>query len=164
MAIINTVVNSTGIAGSTEDMKKKKKKAIWENTAKEQPYLMPGTPEYEERQEDLKLHDPFRPDDEFHVQLEERNESHAEDLRDANKEHTEENKGGGKHNYEVSIRKDTQFSQLKKEAAEAARATKTLADDAKAHRLTPEQVEAMVNDNGVTESEYIPKAIRKYIE
>ena len=144
--------------------RKKKKKAVWENTAKEQPYLMPGTPEYEELQEDLKLHDPFRPDDEFHAELEARNEDHPEDLEEGNEARAAENNGGGKHNYEVSIRKHTQFDKLKKEAEAAAVATKTLADDARAHRLTPEQVEAMVYDNGVTESEYVPRAIRKYIE
>lgn len=46
-------------------------KSTWENTAKEQPYLMPGTETYEEYEHDLKEHDPFRPDDEFHKNEEE---------------------------------------------------------------------------------------------
>lgn len=44
------------------------------NTAKEQPYLMPGTDEYEEYVRDLKDHDPFRPDDEFHQEMDDYNE------------------------------------------------------------------------------------------
>lgn len=49
-------------------------KSTWENTAKEQPYLMPGTEEYEERVRDLQSHNPEQ-DDEFHEKLEAHNES-----------------------------------------------------------------------------------------
>lgn len=56
----------------------------WENDAKNQTSLEMGTSTYEEYVEDLKEHNPFRPDDEMHDELESYNEIIVNKLRDRN--------------------------------------------------------------------------------
>lgn len=55
-------------------------KATWENTDKEQMSLALGSDEQRERQEDLQMYDPFKPDSEFHKELKESNENFAENI------------------------------------------------------------------------------------
>ncbi len=133
----------------------------WQNTAKEQPYLMPGTSAYEERQEDLQLHDPFRPDDVFHDKLERENVEHSRELAEkAGKAHEHQ---GGTHNYQQYIRKETQYAQAKHTAEDEARRTATQSDDCRVKRMSPEGVENLEYDNGVAEDDYLPRALQKYL-
>lgn len=135
-------------------------KQTWQNTAKEQPYLMPGTCEYEEYQEDLKEHNPFKPDDEVHVALEEKNAEHVPEMR--KKEVVPEPRQEGKNNYRRHIMKETQFREVKRQAIKQAKKTETLEDDKKAKRAMPKDLENLVYDNGVTQDDFLPKALRKY--
>ena len=94
------------------DISYNNKKDTWENTAKEQPYLMPGTEAYEERQEDLMEHNPFRPDDKWHEQEEKEAREIPHGMR---KRALQQQKvPGGRFNYQTRIRKDVQFGDVKK--------------------------------------------------
>lgn len=136
-------------------------KDTWQNTAKEQPYLMPGTSTYEERQEDLQLHDPFRPDDDFHQKLEKENAGHSVELAEkGNKAHEHQ---GGKHNYQQYIRKEAKFAGVKSAAEDAARRTETVLDDRSVQRMSPDGLENLEYNNGVSEDDYLPKALQKYL-
>ena len=56
--------------------------STWVNDAKNQTSLEMGTAAYEEYLEDLREHDPFRPDDDMHEELEMYNELIAERIRE----------------------------------------------------------------------------------
>lgn len=148
-------------------MAKKKKKQIlfnhekstWENTAKEQPYLMPGTAEYEERCEDLQEHDPFRPDDVWHEKEEEENAEHAEELRVQN---GRQSVSEVQRKYLRYMSKEMQAKAAKSAVLAAVEATETLDDDRRAKRALPKELEALEHDDSVTEDDYLPKALRKY--
>ena len=133
----------------------------WQDDAKEQPYLMPGTKEYEEYQRDLKEHDPFKEDDLAHIKFEEHNEAHSELLREKTKESITE--PTSKRKYRNVMAKTTQVRELRKEAMERALKTETKVDDEKAKsRRLPEGVDKIIQNDGVTQDEFIPKALRKY--
>lgn len=136
-------------------------KATWENTAKEQPYLMPGTAEYVEYQEDLKDHDPFRPNDEWHDKLEQKTEDHS--LRLMQKAEEAKRPDVKKRKYTSQIMKEAQFAQVKKAAKSMAEHTETKADDRKAARMDVEDTEDLVYNDGVTSDDYLPKALSKYM-
>ena len=55
-------------------------KVTWENTDKEQISLALGSAEQRERQEDLQMYDPFKPESEFHKELESSNENFVENI------------------------------------------------------------------------------------
>lgn len=149
--------------------KKSKKRVLYnnekstrENTAKEQPYLMPGTAEYEEYQADLKMHDPFRPDDDFHNDLEEVNESHTDVIKQKNDASDGVDTSVGKRSYSKRIMKETQFTRLKSDAATLADKTETPEDDKRVARAGPDFVEDLVYDDGVTQDEFEPRALSKF--
>lgn len=137
-------------------------KSTRENTAKEQPYLMPGTAEYEEYQSDLKMHDPFRPDDSFHDNLEKVNENHTDAIEQRNDASDGVDTSIGKRSYSKRIMKEVQFSRLKSDAAALADKTETPEDDKKVARAGPDFVEDLVYDDGVTQDEFEPKALSKF--
>lgn len=138
-------------------------KATWENTAKEQPYLMPGTESYEEYQEDLQMRDPFKPDDEWHNKKEKEN---AERVVKSTKKYETANKQPNKHegirNYNRHMAKEAQFQDVKRQAIKNAKKTETEKDDKKVQRAMPKDLDKLVYDNGVTEDEFLPKALKKY--
>lgn len=55
-------------------------KVTWENTDKEQISLALGSAEQRERQEDLQMYDPFKPESKFHKELELSNENFVENI------------------------------------------------------------------------------------
>lgn len=136
-------------------------KSTWENTAKEQPYLMPGTVEYQEYQEDLQAHDPFRPDDEWHDKQEEKNEEHPRVM--AQKQVNPSTPGASKRKYMNYIAKQVQFDALKAKAKREAAKTEDKSDDKRAAGLTFDKTEDLVYNEGVTPDEYLPKALTKYM-
>lgn len=133
-------------------------KQTWENTTKEQPYLMPGTAEYEERVEDLHAHDPFRPDDKWHEKLEEHDQGHRDRISVRNPKREEE----GRRNYRLQTAKKTQFGSVKSAAIEQAKQTPQLDDDEEAKKMKPKSLDSLVYDNGVVPDEFLPKSLRKY--
>lgn len=137
-------------------------KATWENTAKEQPYLMPGTEEYEERQEDLSLHDPFRPDDSWHEKQEEQNEHHGEALREKADEMRRPEES--KRKYRQQMSKMVQYEAARKAAAEATLQTQTQADDMAVREMRLKDLHDVVYDDSVTEDEFVPKVLSKYVD
>lgn len=133
-------------------------KSTWENTSKEQISLMPGTSEYEEYVSDLKMHDPFKPDDSFHEQQEEHNESIPVVLKD---------RSGGKNDttkykYNRQMQKDAQFKTVKSTLITKAKRTPSKDDDELAERLERKSLEDLVYDDGVDADEFLPKILRKY--
>lgn len=131
----------------------------WQNTAKEQPYLMPGTAEYEERIEDLKMHDPFRPDDEFHQELEERNEDLPQDiaLRQPKKDNVMA---------ERKLRervKDSMYDSIAEKLQNEAAKTETMVDDERVAKLRQKDLEGYVSDNTVLPDDYTGTVMDKYL-
>lgn len=131
-----------------------------QNTAKEQPYLMPGTEEYEERQEDLRMHDPFRPDDAWHDKKEQENEEYAERLAVKASEQKERKTSDRKYTWQMGKR--DQFLEGKEAAIAQAQLTESLEDDKRAERMLPKGVEDIVYNDGVAEDDYVPAVLRKY--
>lgn len=138
-------------------------KKMQDNDTKEQLYLMPGTPEYEERQEDLKMHDPFKPDDDWHNEREQVNQSHTREMKKKQDEDKEDAPTGYSH-YQHRMAKEEQFSDVKKTATSMALATETKEDDKAAEHINRRGLEDLVIDEGVTEDEYVPKALAKYMD
>lgn len=144
----------------------KKKKMLFnnerstrENTAKEQPYLMPGTEPYEEYQSDLQMHDPFKPDDKWHDDLEADNAAHAAELQAQEQVRHGLDKVQGKRNYQKQISKTTQFKKVKAAAISNAALTETLDDDKRASGMRLKDVESLVYDNGVTQDDFEKEAL-----
>lgn len=134
----------------------------WVNDAKEQPYLMPGTSEYKERQEDLQMHDPFRPDDAWHDKLEESNEDLQEALMLKADRHKEQSTQKIKTRRQAI--KASEFEAVKHAAIAEAAKTDTKEDDKRAAGMRQHDLDSLVYDNGVTEEEYLPKALSKYMD
>lgn len=150
-------------------MKKKKNRKLlhnndtstWSNTAKEQPYLMPGTSTYEEYQEDLQMHDPFRPDDDWHEKQEIKNEDHSQILM----EKAEEQKYPPVVKLKATreIAKMSQFKEVKRDAIEIAKETEDEKDDSIAEHMRLKDLDNVVYNDGVTVDEFLPKALSKYM-
>lgn len=134
-----------------------------DNDTKEQLYLMPGTPEYEERQEDLRMHNPFKPDDDWHEQVEQVNQSHAAQMQKKRDEDKDDAPTGYSH-YQHRMAKEDQYSDVKKAATEMALQTETKKDDEAAESINRRGLEDLVIDEGVSEEEYLPKALSKYMD
>lgn len=134
----------------------------WQNTAKEQPYLMPGTETYEEYESDLQLHDPFRPDDVVHDKLEQHNEDIVEARTEAGWEpHRELNVPRWKARNKMF--KATQIGELREQAVEQAALTDDPEDDEKAKsKRLPAGVRELVENDGVSQDEFLPRALLKY--
>lgn len=136
-------------------------KVDWENDTKEQPYLMPGSSEYEEYQNDLHMHDPFRPDDEWHNELEEKNEEQFVPKSEP-KEAPSERVNRWKFIRQQS--KASQFDDVKNAATIAAEETESKKDDKRVAHMKKKDLEEIVFDDGVDDEEYVSKTIRKYID
>lgn len=148
-------------------VKNKKRKVLynhetstWEDTSKEQPYLMPGTETYEEYQTDLQTHEPFKPDDKWHEQQLQNNVQHKKKL--VEKAELQQKPDTGRNKAMLQMRKRVQFDEVKQQAIEAAKETETKKDDEKAARMLPKSLDTLVYDDGVTEDDFLPKALRKY--
>lgn len=135
-------------------------KSTHENTAKEQPYLMPGTPEYEEYQRDLKEH--IKQDDEWHDKLEDHNENHSERLQNRNDESDGLDTNQSKREYQKHIAKESQFGKVKADAVSAALLTKTPDDDERARKAKLKDLEDLIYDNGVTQDNFEQQALLEY--
>lgn len=146
------------MAVTRRKIRKNNKKVNWENDTKEQPYLMPGSPEYEEYQNDLRMHDPFRPDDAWHDELEE----HNEEIQVHTPNPAEQNTSRWKSIRQQSKR--VRFETAKKETMKAAALTESQADDKKASKMKLKDLDEMTFDDGVNGEEYVSKTIRKYID
>lgn len=135
------------------------RKTNWENDTKEQPYLIPGSAEYEEYKNDLVMHDPFRPDDVWHDELEERNEEVTAPRK--------LDEADGNTSRWKSIRqqsKRVRFKEAKKETMDAAALTESKDDDKKAADMKLKDLDEIVFDDGVDSEEYMSKTLRKYID
>lgn len=134
-------------------------KSKWEDTRKEQISLEMGSVEYLERVEDLKLHDPFRPDDEMHAELEERNE----DLVMKRMEDLAENPFAEKEKrlYEIEMRRNLErekrslHAKAVRTAIASAAITETLADDQLARAITTDN--ELLYDPTVKPKDYVEK-------
>lgn len=149
-------------------MARKKKKFVhnndrstWQNEAKEQPYLMPGTVEYQEYQEDLKMHDPFRPDDEWHNEQEQQNENHSEILMAKAEE--SQKVDNGKRKYMNYMAKEARFKTAKSVAEKAAAKTESTEDDEKVKRMRFKDTESLAYNDGVTPDDYIQEAVDEFV-
>lgn len=135
-------------------------RSTWENTAKEQPYLMPGTAEYEEYKDDLQEHDPFRPDDAWHSKQEEICENHSENLV----------KKAEKAIECMPIRqkvikqrqKTDEINKVRHEINDKCEANATKKDGKKTAKVVPDDLDNLIYDDGVTEDAFLPKALTKY--
>lgn len=135
------------------------RKETWEDGRKEQISLEMGSAEYIERVEDLKMHDPFRPDDERHVELEE----HNEDLVMKNQETPDENPyaedDGRNVLVEEKLRSEREKRARHSEAVRAAIAsaaiTETLSDDELARAITTDN--ELIYDPKVRPKDYVKK-------
>ena len=134
-----------------------------DNDSREQPYLMPGAPAYEQRQEDLQMHDPFRPDDEWHNEREVMNQSHAS-LMQKKHEKSKGNSPTGNLQYRHRMAKEDQYKEVKHEAMDLALTTETKEDDKIAESINRRGLEDLVFDEGISEDEYVPAAIKKYMD
>lgn len=131
----------------------------WQNTAKEQPYLMPGTAEYEERVEDLKMHDPFRPDDEFHKEMEEKNEDYKSDL--AERHHKRDEVETQRH---IRTRaKEGMYDSVAEKLQEEAAKTETMVDDERVAKLREKSVQDVTTDYSVLPDDYAGVVMDKYL-
>lgn len=119
-------------------------KSTWEDDARNQTSLEMGTPAYEEYVEDLQEHDPFRPDDEMHEDLEQYNELIAEKIR----EKTEKNRGHDpfeKQKVRAEMRKREMVRQEYRRLEKAVKETPTTEDDEKLKRL---DVNSFIHSDG----------------
>jgi len=135
-------------------------KSTWENTAKEQIYLAPGSPEYEEYKNDLKEHDPFRSDDAFHNKLEATNS----DYRAVLLQKSEQMQPSASHNKAIlQQQKKGQFNAIRHKAQHHAEKTETTDDDQRTRSMQLDDLADIVFDDGVTSDDFSPKVLSKYL-
>lgn len=123
-------------------------KSTWENTAKEQPYLMPGTEEYEERVRDLQSHK--QQDDAFHDKLEQHNESLPVVLSDRQ---TKKDVEGTNRRWRERV-KEGMYASISEKLQREAAMTETLADDKMVASLKASDFEGYTSDPTVFPDEY----------
>lgn len=135
-------------------------KATWENTSKEQPYLMPGTSAYDEYTSDLKEHNPFRPDDKWHDEREDDVEEYGEALA---------KKAAGAINPTTSRRKSILqqqklglFRNVKRRAVDMASKTEDTNDDKAAKRMLPDDLEDLIYNDGVAQDDFVPESLTDF--
>lgn len=141
---------------------KKNNRDNWENTDKTQTSLAMGSPEYRERQRDLYQNSAEKPDDKFHLELEGHNEVQASDVSEKNRRRDEQN-DTSERKYRNQTAKQVQYNSVKSTAVAMAAATKTPVDDIKAKRMMPKNLESIVYNDGVSEDDYLPSALKKYL-
>lgn len=141
-------------------------KSTWHNDAKEQISLEQGSAEYKEYEEDLQEVNPFRPDDEFHSKLEERNAEYDDRLAIKASEESRTQTDAAHTNERRRMYKESRIGQMKKAVMDAAAATPGTADDKRAAQIRADSAFYESNieyDNGVSEEGYIPQSIAKYL-
>lgn len=144
------------------DNSKRRKPNKWENTDKEQISLAMGSAEYKERVRDLQEVSPDRPDDKFHTEREKNLEVQASDVALRNQKMDERN-DTAERKYRNQTSKRVQFDDVKDSAIETAAETETPVDDIKAKRMLPKTLDNIVYDDGVTEDDYLPTVLKKYL-
>lgn len=130
---------------SVEDVIREK----WEDDAKNQTSLLPGSDGYEDYIEDLEENAVDRPDDEMHMQLEAYNEQLAEQLaekasQDMNPDRTRK----------IAWQQDkrSQIARIRSEMSVRAKQTDTKADDVMLERM--DRSDSLVYDDSVTPDSY----------
>lgn len=133
-----------------------------QNTDKEQFSLAMGSEEYQARQKDLFENSTKKEDDAFHEKLEDSNEVQAKDVRDRRQKSDEQN-DVAERKYRLEEKKRTEFKDAKRQAQRFASKTETKEDDKAARRMSPKGLENIVYDDGLSEDDYLPSALSKYI-
>lgn len=134
-----------------------------ENDAKEQISLTPGTDAYDSYEAGLQLHNPFAPDDSFHEELESANAEHAK-MMDEKRLKSKNRSLTSQQQYRHRMAKEDMFREVKDTAMDMALKTETKEDDKVAAGINRKGLEGLVLDEGVTEDEYLPKALSKYMD
>lgn len=129
----------------------------WENDAKEQISLAMGSAEYKEYQEDLRMHDPFRPDDDWHDKLEEQNAEYSKPKPVKNANDT------GKNKFIREQRKRAVFNDTKDAVIKAAAKTETKEDDKCAKSMKLKDMDEIIFDDGADEEDYMSRTMSKYL-
>ena len=138
----------------------------WQDTRKEQMSLEPGSADYQEYVEDLKEHNPFKPEDEMHQALEERNEDLVTKIYDKrdNPEVKESDLRVVDSASKIKAREEQQKCSIHTQAVKAALAsavyTESLSDDALANAITTDN--PVLYDSSIKPDEYI-KAVEDYV-
>lgn len=125
----------------------------WTNDTKDQMHLTPGSPEYAEYVEDLKEHDPFRPDDPMHEKLESYNADLVEKL--AEKAYPQADPVDQR-KARLQAQKRAKQAAVHAKAVRAALQTPDKQDDVRAKELVSE--DPLVYDDSVLSDEYEQKA------
>lgn len=133
-----------------------------ENSDKEQISLAMGSQEYKERQKDLFENSARKEDDAFHVELEQRNELQASD-KQAVVDKQREKTAVSVRKYRLEQKKRSEFKDIKHRGAQLASLTETKRDDRAVARMTPKGLEDIVYNEGVSEDEYLPSALSRYM-
>ena len=118
----------------------------WSNDDKEQLSLLPGSDGFEEYQEDLREHDPFKPEDDFHEELEEHNEDYAENMSDR-----QEVDGKGKTLRETKHQRGLKLTDAEKAVG--------VVNGLTGGHYGADDVEDEVYDTSVTSSDFIEEAV-----
>lgn len=136
-----------------------------QNTGKEQLSLDMGSAEYQEYCDDLQEVDPYKPDDEWHEKLEEHNENHDDVLSDKAEKAQNQELGADKQSYRKRMYKESMFTAVKSAAITEAISTDSTVDDVAASRMNQADniLENLQYDNGISEDDYLPKALTKYL-
>ena len=134
-----------------------------ENDAKEQISLTPGTDAYDSYEDGLQLHNLFSPDDSFHDELESANAEHAK-MMDEKRLRSKNRSLTSQQQYRHRMAKEDMFREVKDTAMDMALKTETKEDDKVAAGINRKGLEGLVLDEGVSEDEYLPKALSKYMD
>lgn len=134
-----------------------------ENDAKEQISLTPGTDAYDSYEDGLQLHNPFLSDDSFHDELESANAEHAK-MMDEKRLRSKNRSLTSQQQYRHRMAKEDMFREVKDTAMDMALKTETKEDDKVAAGINRKGLEGLVLDEGVSEDEYLPKALSKYMD
>lgn len=138
----------------------------WQDTRKEQISLELGSSEYQEYVEDLKEHNPFKPEDEMHQALEEHNEDLVTKLYDKrdNPEVKESDLRVSDSAAKILAREEQQKRSMHAQAVKAALAsavyTETMSDDALATAITTDN--PVLYDSSIKPDDYV-QAIEDYV-
>lgn len=126
---------------------------------KEQPYLMPGTAEYEERKADLLLHEPFKPSDKTYEDLKKYNVDIQQEKREVRNEPEPKEKERVTR-YSRQMLKRSLGAKLRNKAIKQAELTPQLDDDKRARKM-PHLMESQIYNDGLGVDEYINRGLEK---
>ena len=143
------------------------RKALWEDTAKEQLSLEKGSDGYADRIEDLEASDPMQPDDPMHQRLEDYNEDLVTKLYEKAEENPQAD-DEAERNAQIRLQAEVHEEQLKRSihtevvraAIAAAAKTPTLSDDQLARAITTDN--PALYDDSISFDQY-DDAIMDYV-